>query len=261
MTQKYQRIALTSQTPSKQKKIKIALLQDISKHFKTPRDFHLFSHPDGSSGVLVHKTIPSEINSYLTSKSPYLSTVGVLLYPEGRAHPISVISVYRKDYDNPRQANREFKEWLPRVLKALSGAEFCVGGDFNAKHPSWGHTQRANPSGKVIAEAVRSETNTCRILNDGSFTRSAYPGSLKWAPSSAIDVTLVSKGRISFGGWKTHSRLSSDHNQILFTATLSSQKPSEAPPRPPRLTSKQFEEKKMISQPPSSLKVLKSKPN
>jgi hypothetical protein len=65
----------------KSKKIKVALLQDISKHYKPPNDYLLYSHPDGSSGVLVHKTIPSEHNSYLTSRSDYLSTVGFLLYP------------------------------------------------------------------------------------------------------------------------------------------------------------------------------------
>ena len=86
----------------KTKKVRIALLQDISKHYKPPRDYHLYSRPDGSSGVLVHKTVPSEINKYLTSKTAYLSSVGVTLYPESRFYPLTVVSVYRKDYDNPR---------------------------------------------------------------------------------------------------------------------------------------------------------------
>ena len=183
----------------KTKKVRIALLEDISKHYKPPRDYHLYSQPDGSSGVLVHKTVPSEINKYLTSKTAYLSSVGVTLYPESRFYPLTVVSVYRKDYDNPRQANKEFKNWFPHVLKALAGADYCIGGDFNAKHPSWGHARRANPSGKVLAEAVRSEANTSQILNDGSFTRSAFPGSIRWVPSSAIDVTIASRGRTTFG--------------------------------------------------------------
>jgi hypothetical protein len=201
----------------KSKKIKVALLQDISKHFKSPQEYHLYSHPDGSSGVLVHKSIPSEASSHLTTKSPYLSTVGVLLYPVNRFHPISVVSAYRKDYNDSRRAISEFKAWFPRMLRSLSGADYCIGGDFNARHPSWGHALRANPAGKVIASAVLSEANTSQILNDGSFTRSSFPGSLKWVPSSAIDVTIASKGRVTFSNWKTLGRLSSDHNQITFT--------------------------------------------
>ncbi len=186
------------------KRVRIALLQDISVHFRAPRGYHLFSHPDGAAGVLVHEALQAApILSQNVSSSCFSAVVVDVCFP-GTPHTLRVASVYRKDFGQEETSVQEMHQWFDDCLVRWWDKAFVIGGDVNVRHQNFGccHHDESNKAGRTLAELLSRHAHV-RLLNDGSATRAAHLLSSRMGAPSSLDVTIANEqSGITFGRWQ-----------------------------------------------------------
>ncbi|KAF0752822.1 Uncharacterized protein FWK35_00015234 [Aphis craccivora] len=101
-------------------------------------------------------------------------------------------------------------ERLESVIRDLGGADWLIGGDFNARSTLWNDTHTDGRGERVEDMIMSSETICC---NEGS-----VPTFQTSMGSAILDLTLASvRVAASISGWKVHENaVTSDHRLITF---------------------------------------------
>ncbi|KAH7976291.1 hypothetical protein HPB52_011108 [Rhipicephalus sanguineus] len=120
-----------------------------------------------------------------------------------------VVSVYYRPLTSKNQ-NDSFT-WLGKVQAQAGSLPIVVGGDFNAKHPSWGYV-KTDSRGRALHDAIEMSTlNVCNIPD-----RPTRIGLHTRQQDTTPDLTLATPGLIR--GWDVDSTTwGSDHLPIIIT--------------------------------------------
>ncbi|XP_022163036.1 uncharacterized protein LOC111028618 [Myzus persicae] len=101
-------------------------------------------------------------------------------------------------------------ERLEKVIRELGGADWIIGGDFNARSTLWNDTHM-DVKGETVGDMIMAGDMIC--YNVGS-TPTFYTSMV----SAILDLTLASvRAAVKVSGWRVvEDAISSDHRLILF---------------------------------------------
>ncbi|KAH7969490.1 hypothetical protein HPB52_018843 [Rhipicephalus sanguineus] len=122
-----------------------------------------------------------------------------------------MLSILRQERPLTSKDRNDSFEWLREVEAQAGSLPILVGGDFNAKHPTWGYT-KADPRGCVFYDVIEMSTlNICNSLDTP--TRIGLHAKQQ---DTTPDLTLASAGLVR--QWEVKSTTwGSDHLPIIIT--------------------------------------------
>ena len=189
------------------KNLLVACLQETllgDSTWQPPKTFKLEKNPniDGSRGVAV--VLHSSLQY---TRLPLRTTLEAVAVSINSGRKITVCSIYLSPNANIT------REELVGIIQQLP-RPFLLLGDFNAKHPLWGHRSPANQRGKLLEKIIMEESMA--ILNDDSPTH--YH--VQTQTFSTIDLSLCSTDALGLFDLQTDSNLhGSDHFPIYLKTT------------------------------------------
>lgn len=161
-------------------------------------------HPKGKARGGTAIIIRRGILHHELRKHKYKHLMATSVSVQCSSGPITISAIYCP----PRFALKE--EAFDKFFASL-GSKFLVGGDFNAKNPSWG-SRCTNPKGRALLKSTNK--NNLHVLSTGEPTY--WPSDPNKTPD-LIDFAVVKNMNLNCMTIKSCFELSSDHSPLLAT--------------------------------------------
>lgn len=170
------------------------------KGFNVYHTVHPNNNASGGSAIIIRESLPH----YEELKFSTNSIQATIIKLNSEMQPLTVASLY-----SPPRHSITPDEYL-YFLNSL-GDRFIVGGDFNAKHTTWG-SRLITTKGRTLIKAIR-ELN-CEALSGGNPTY--WPTDPNKIPD-LIDFFIVKNISKNYIKVQDLQHLSSDHSPVLLT--------------------------------------------
>jgi len=219
------------------RRIQIAMLQELLPHYKLNRScsdiryYHVYCGVYGKTGIYVHQDV---LHHHIPLRCPtnlepiqmiHGTAILAHLYVQNKLTPTVILNLYRSPsgHANPMlylNYIQQIRAWLTKKRMSPDHVQWLIGGDLNAKHPSWGSPHKnsnAHKIGRQIHDHLQAAPYD--LLNNGQPTR--------WWTSTTGTTTRFCYSHIDLS-WSSHSlakhlvwrvlplERGSDHFQILM---------------------------------------------